>query len=118
MSTTVADSGAHPVTQAAVPPAVLPLENGDRSTRDEFERRYAALPHVKKAELIEGVVHMPSPIRSDAPSLACQPRSSSSFQMRCKAGFSVPAATLGDDPQIRARYSAAIRAASFARAAM
>lgn len=40
-----------------------PLENGDRLTRIEFERRYEAMPHVKKAELIEGVVHMPSPVR-------------------------------------------------------
>jgi Uma2 family endonuclease len=43
--------------------SVLPLENGDRLTRDEFERRYSAMPHLKKAELIEGVVHMPSPVR-------------------------------------------------------
>ena len=28
----------------------------------EFERRYSAMPHVKKAELIEGVVYMPSPV--------------------------------------------------------
>ncbi len=40
-----------------------PLENGDRLTRYEFERRYAAMPHVKKAELIEGVVYMASPVR-------------------------------------------------------
>jgi len=40
---------------------VLPLENGDRLTRAEFERRYDAMPGVKKAELIEGVVYMPSP---------------------------------------------------------
>jgi Uma2 family endonuclease len=40
-----------------------PLENGDRLTRAEFERRYAAMPHLKKAELIESVVHMPSPVR-------------------------------------------------------
>jgi hypothetical protein len=39
-----------------------PLQNGDRLTRAEFERRYAAMPHVKKAELIEGVVYMPSPV--------------------------------------------------------
>jgi len=39
-----------------------PLENGDRLTRAEFERRYGAMPHVKKAELIEGVVYMPSPV--------------------------------------------------------
>ncbi len=40
-----------------------PLENGDRLTRAEFERRYEAMPNVKKAELIEGVVYMPSPVR-------------------------------------------------------
>jgi Uma2 family endonuclease len=43
--------------------AVPPLESGDRLTRAEFERRYEALPHLKKAELIEGVVYMPSPVR-------------------------------------------------------
>ncbi|MBI2949042.1 MAG: Uma2 family endonuclease [Verrucomicrobia bacterium] len=43
--------------------AVPPLESGDRLTRAEFERRYQAMPHVKKAELIEGVVYMPSPAR-------------------------------------------------------
>ena len=41
----------------------LPLEPGDRLTREEFEHRYDAMPHVKKAELIEGVVCMPSPVR-------------------------------------------------------
>lgn len=42
-----------------------PLENGDRLTRRKFERRYAAMPQVKKAELkaelIEGIVYMASP---------------------------------------------------------
>ena len=38
------------------------LENGDRLTRAEFERRYTSLPALRKAELIEGVVQMPSPI--------------------------------------------------------
>ena len=33
-----------------------PLESGDRLSRAEFERRYAAMPALKKAELIEGVV--------------------------------------------------------------
>ena len=42
---------------------ILPLEAGDRLTRGEFERRYTAMPQVKKAELIEGVVYMPSPVR-------------------------------------------------------
>lgn len=39
------------------------LENGDRLSRAEFERRYHRMPEVKKAELIEGVVYMPSPAR-------------------------------------------------------
>jgi Uma2 family endonuclease len=43
-----------------VPP---PLENGDHLTRPEFERRYEAMPWIKKAELIEGVVYMASPVR-------------------------------------------------------
>lgn len=41
----------------------LPLENGDRLSRAEFERRYRAMAGLKKAELIEGEVHMPSPVR-------------------------------------------------------
>ena len=45
------------------PDVVLPLEPGDRLSREEFERRYEAMPHLKKAELIEGVVFMPSPVR-------------------------------------------------------
>ena len=44
---------------------VLPLVAGDRLTREEFERRYKAMPHVKKAELIEGRVFMPSPVSTD-----------------------------------------------------
>ena len=42
---------------------IPPLNNGDRLTRAEFERIYAARPEIKKAELIEGVVYMPSPAR-------------------------------------------------------
>ena len=44
-------------------PSVPPLHNGDRLTRAEFERIYAAHPEIKKAELIEGIVYMPSPAR-------------------------------------------------------
>jgi Uma2 family endonuclease len=43
--------------------AIPPLENGDRLTRPEFERRYNAMPRLKKAELIEGVVYMPAALR-------------------------------------------------------
>jgi Uma2 family endonuclease len=34
------------------------LEFGDRLTRDEFEKRYAAMPHLHKAELIDGMVYL------------------------------------------------------------
>jgi Uma2 family endonuclease len=43
---------------------MLPLENGDRLSQPEFHDRYLAMPHVSKAQLIEGVVYMPSPVRS------------------------------------------------------
>jgi Uma2 family endonuclease len=49
-------------TPDATPVGLPPLENGDRLTRREFERRYQARPDIKKAELIEGVVYMPSPV--------------------------------------------------------
>ncbi len=39
-----------------------PLNSGDRLSRAEFERRYQAHPEIK-AELIEGVVYVSSPIR-------------------------------------------------------
>ncbi|MFN6468369.1 MAG: Uma2 family endonuclease [Nostoc sp. SerVER01] len=40
------------------------LENGDKLTRYEFERRYNAMPNLKKAELIEGIVYiMPAALR-------------------------------------------------------
>jgi len=43
--------------------AYPPLESGDRLSRAEFERRYCAHPEIKKAELIEGVVYVASPVR-------------------------------------------------------
>src|SRR4051794_25011692 len=51
-----------PIAAPALPP---PLETGDHLTRPEFERRYEAMPNLKKAELIEGVVYMPSPLRAE-----------------------------------------------------
>jgi hypothetical protein len=44
-------------------PDVPILEPGDRLSREEFERRYDAMPELKKAELIEGVVYLPSAVR-------------------------------------------------------
>ncbi len=39
------------------------LESGDRLTREEFHRRYCARPDIQKAELVEGVVYVASPVR-------------------------------------------------------
>jgi Uma2 family endonuclease len=39
------------------------LESGDRLSREEFHRRYCARPDIKKAELVSGVVYVPSPAR-------------------------------------------------------
>jgi len=42
---------------------IPPLENGDRLSRSEFERRYQAMPNHQKAELIAGIVYVASPLR-------------------------------------------------------
>jgi hypothetical protein len=56
------------ITQPPIPTSLVvptigipPLESGDVLSRDEFERRYEAMPNVK-AELIEGVVYVSSPV--------------------------------------------------------
>jgi len=49
-------------TEEALPELVA----GDRLTRAEFERRYHAMPRLEKAELIEGVVYVPSPARFES----------------------------------------------------
>src|SRR5439155_21714473 len=54
---------ARPAAPTEAEPPLYPLEPGDRLTRAEFERRYEAMPHLKKAELIEGRVYMPSPVK-------------------------------------------------------
>ena len=48
-----------------VPHDLPPLNSGDRLSRAEFERRYGQRPDLKKAELIEGVVYVASPVRVD-----------------------------------------------------
>jgi Uma2 family endonuclease len=40
----------------------LLFEPGDRLTREEFLSRWERMPHVKLAELIDGVVYLPSPV--------------------------------------------------------
>lgn len=41
---------------------IEPLVAGDKLTVDEFLRRWETMPELKKAELIGGVVYMPSPL--------------------------------------------------------
>lgn len=53
-----------PARPDAAPEALPVLQPGDSLTRDEFERRYHRMRSVKKAELIEGIVYMPSPVRA------------------------------------------------------
>jgi Uma2 family endonuclease len=50
---------------ALFPANPMLMEQGDMLTCGEFELRYAAMPHIKKAELIEGIVYMASPVRAD-----------------------------------------------------
>jgi hypothetical protein len=47
-------------------PAVLPLENGEHLSVVEFLVRYEAAKALKKCQLIEGTVYLPSPVRADA----------------------------------------------------
>lgn len=47
--------------------AIVPdLQSGDRLSAEEFHRRYESMPHVKHAELVEGVVYMASPVSKDS----------------------------------------------------
>lgn len=48
-----------PVTPAAAPP---PLEQGDHLDQPTFHARYEAMPADLRAELVQGVVYMPSPL--------------------------------------------------------
>lgn len=50
---------------ATVEQKVPPLIRGARMTRDEFLRIWDMHPAIKRAELIGGIVHMPSPVGSD-----------------------------------------------------
>ncbi len=47
---------------ATVEETTPPLVEGQRLTREEFLRRWEAMPDLKRAELLGGVVYMPSPL--------------------------------------------------------
>ena len=95
-----------PNSSSAPPPATgrpaastcaLRLENGDRLTRADFERRYESRPDLKKAELIEGVVYMPSPTRSGS---HARPHASLVGWLFAYVA-STPGVQLNDNPTIR-----------------
>ena len=58
----VAGKTKYPPQRRTRPVGPPPLTAGDRLTRAEFERIYQAHPEVRRAELVEGVVYMPSPV--------------------------------------------------------
>lgn len=60
----IANGANHSTSNGHAPQAIPPLQAGDFLTRAEFERRYHNHPELKKAELIEGIVYMPSPVNA------------------------------------------------------
>jgi hypothetical protein len=53
-----------PIAPMSAPPNLgrPPLQAGDHLTAEEFHRRYLLMSELSKAELIDGVVYMPSPV--------------------------------------------------------
>ncbi|MGG6265176.1 Uma2 family endonuclease [Leptolyngbya sp. AN10] len=76
---------------------IPPLQSGDRLSRREFEHRYAADPHVKKAELIEGIVYVASPLRFE---FHAEPHSNLNGWLTIYRTFT-PGCRLGDAPTLR-----------------
>ncbi|MEL7038284.1 MAG: Uma2 family endonuclease [Cyanobacteria bacterium J06592_8] len=76
---------------------IPPLENGDSLTSPEFERRYNAMPHLKKAELIEGTVYMASPLRFEP---HAEPHANLIIWLGTYK-VATPGVRLGDNPTVR-----------------
>ncbi|MEM9271482.1 MAG: Uma2 family endonuclease [Cyanobacteria bacterium P01_F01_bin.143] len=76
---------------------IPPLENGDHLNRYQFERRYAAMPHLKKAELVEGVVYMPAALRFNN---HAEPHSHIMAWLVVYQVFT-PGVRVGDNPTVR-----------------
>lgn len=77
--------------------SIPPLESGDRLSRYEFERRYAGTAQIKKAELIEGVVYVASPLRFNS---HAEPHSSLIGWMWTYR-IATPGVRLGDNATLR-----------------
>ena len=82
-----------------------PLQAGDRLTREEFERRYILMPAHIKAELIGGVVYMPSPVRFPQHS---RPHA---LIMAWLGAYraATPGVELGDNPSLRLALDAEVQ---------
>src|SRR5437879_8833167 len=80
-----------------------PLKAGDRLSRDEFLRRWELMPEVKNAELIGGIVYMPSPVslahRSHDALVVYLLGHYASFTPGCDAGSNGTWLMLDDAPQ-------------------
>jgi len=76
---------------------IPPLANGDKLTRYEFERRYNAMPHLKKAELIEGIVYMAAALRFKSHG---EPHGQIITWLGIYAAMT-PGVSLGDNPTVR-----------------
>ncbi len=76
---------------------IPPLENGDLLSCQEFERRYTAMPNLKKAELIEGIVYMASPLRFEP---HAEPHADL-IGWFWTYKISTPGVRLGDNPTVR-----------------
>lgn len=74
-----------------------PLASGDRLTLPEFERRYTAAS-LEKAELIEGIVYVASPLRFGP---HAEPHSRLTTWLGTYAAFTAPYVTAGIEPTLR-----------------
>jgi Uma2 family endonuclease len=81
--------------------STTPLENGDRLTRDQFEQRYQAMPQLKKAELIEGVVYVAAALRFKS---HAQPHGNLMIWLGTYKVLT-PGVELGDNPTVRLDFN-------------
>lgn len=80
------------------PPRLIPLlENGDMLSRAEFEQRYQAIPYIKKAELIEGIVY----IKSSIPFETHAEPHANLIGWLGNYKIATPGVCLGDNPTVR-----------------
>jgi Uma2 family endonuclease len=76
--------------------AITLLESGDRLARAEFHRRYLLRPDIKKAELVQGVVYVASPLRF---TVHGEPQSLMNMWLRVYAA-KTPGVRVGEDATV------------------